>query len=188
MTKLQYERWQDFARRMVPIAVSARAKAPSRAATLEIIEFYFECRMDEGEEWQRVKDWDNTASENGHYGMTAGGHISDIAEHFVPGYWSLPDGESGDAKIEKWIGPATCCIRAGLDVAVSPSAGVAGFTAGDIRRMYPEGVPDWVERFFDDHEEFEVTGVVPGVGFTEKPTGRKSPPFAALADKDHVWL
>lgn len=41
--------------------------------------------------------------------------------------------------------PVHCCVRAGLDIASSPSAGVAGFTAGDIRRMYPEGVPDWVK-------------------------------------------
>jgi len=29
-------------------------------------------------------------------------------------------------------------------MAVSPSAGVLGFTAGELRKMYPEGVPDWV--------------------------------------------
>jgi hypothetical protein len=31
-----------------------------------------------------------------------------------------------------------------LDCASAPSAGVIGFTAGDVRRMYPEGVPEWV--------------------------------------------
>lgn len=45
---------------------------------------------------------------------------------------------------EQWASPVHCCIRAGLDFASAPSAGVIGFTAGDIRRMYPEGVPDWV--------------------------------------------
>ncbi len=64
MTQEQYDRWQDFARRMVPIAVSARKRAPSRADTLEIIEFFFKCRM-EPDEWQRVVNWDHTeASEN----------------------------------------------------------------------------------------------------------------------------
>lgn len=45
---------------------------------------------------------------------------------------------------EQWGGPVHCCVRAGLDFAAAPSAGVLGFTAGDVRRMYPEGVPDWV--------------------------------------------
>lgn len=45
---------------------------------------------------------------------------------------------------QQWGGPVRCCIRAGLDCAAAPSAGVVGFSAGDVRRMYPEGVPDWV--------------------------------------------
>jgi len=44
----------------------------------------------------------------------------------------------------QWFGPVRCCIRAGVDMACEPSAGVIGFSAGDVRRMYPEGVPDWV--------------------------------------------
>ena len=46
---------------------------------------------------------------------------------------------------------AMCCLRAGFDVAVAPSAGVAGaeFTVDLIRRMYPEGVPPFVRRHLD---------------------------------------
>lgn len=63
------------------------------------------------------------------------------------------DGECGCDEIEQlfgaqwdeqWGGPVHCCVRAGLDFAAAPSQGVIGFTAGDVRRMYPEGVPDWV--------------------------------------------
>lgn len=50
----------------------------------------------------------------------------------------------GEQWDEQWGGPVHCCIRAGLDCASAPSMGVMGFTAGDVRRMYPEGVPDWV--------------------------------------------
>jgi hypothetical protein len=45
---------------------------------------------------------------------------------------------------DQWGGPVRCCIRAGLDCASAPSAGVIGFTKGDLLEMYPEGVPDWV--------------------------------------------
>lgn len=143
MNELCYVRWKDFARRMVNVALSARRKAPSRAHTLEIIEFFFECRM-EPDEWKRVRSWDYTERDTSGRSMCVGSHMSDIQEYHVPGYWGLPDGERGEKVIERWMGPATCCIRAGLDCASEPSAGVVGFTAGDLRRMYPEGVPDWV--------------------------------------------
>ncbi len=45
---------------------------------------------------------------------------------------------------DQWGGPVHCCIRAGLDMAANPSGGVVGFTIGDLRKMYPEGVPEWV--------------------------------------------
>lgn len=144
MIDIQYERWKDFARRMVNVAVSTRKRAPSRAHTLEIIEFFFECRM-EPDEWMRVRSWDYTEKKvDKRWSMSVGDHMSDIREYHVPGYWSLPYGDRGDRVIERWMGPAMCCVRAGLDMASEPSAGVVGFTAGDLRRMYPEGVPDWV--------------------------------------------
>lgn len=150
MTREQYERWQDFAKRMVNVAVSARRRSPSRAKTLEIIEFFFECRMEPYEEWKRVENWDHTEPSEDersrwpHYCMCVASHMDDIQEYHVPDYWALPEGDRGDEIIEKWMGPARCCVRAGLDMACEPSAGVVGFTAGDIRRMYPDGVPDWV--------------------------------------------
>jgi hypothetical protein len=184
----QYERWKDFARRMVTVAVSSRKKKPSRAHTREIIEFFFECRMDPYDEWQRVKDWDYTgkAAGSNNYPMCVGDHIRDIAEYHVPGYWGLPDGERGEAKIDRWMGPATCCIRAGLDLAAAPSAGVIGFTAGDLRRMYPEGVPDWVKGE-PIWETIGVKAVVPGIGFVPKPTGDMCS-FDDLPDDAKIWI
>ena len=46
----------------------------------------------------------------------------------------------------------------------SPSMGVLGFTAGDIRRMYLEGVPDWVKGE-PEWETIGVKGVVAGSRF-----------------------
>lgn len=42
---------------------------------------------------------------------------------------------------------ALCCLKAGFDVSVAPSDGVAGadFTVDLIRRMYPSGTPGFVE-------------------------------------------
>jgi len=73
--------------------------------------------------------------------------VSDIcaesAESWNPYYWSCKDSEY-ERRDEQFCGPVRCCIRAGMDMAVHPSMGVVGFTAGDLRRMYPEGVPDWI--------------------------------------------
>jgi hypothetical protein len=149
MTAEQYARWKDFSYRMVNIVRNARHKSPSRAQVKENITFFFECRMDPYEEWRRVRDWDHTERTDGdRHPMCVGDHISDLAEHFIPGYWSLPyeDEKPGvyDKARNRWVGPVACCVRAGLDMASEPSAGVIGFTAGDVRRMYPEGVPAWV--------------------------------------------
>lgn len=49
---------------------------------------------------------------------------------------------------EDWYGPVRCCVRAGLDLASSPSAGVVGFTVATLRTMYPEGIPEWIRAWF----------------------------------------
>ncbi len=62
--------------------------------------------------------------------------------------------------------------RAGLDMASEPSAGVVGFTIGDLRRMYPEGLPEWIAG-----------------GFHGPRGGRVSPrTVAKLPDSTAVWL
>ena len=74
---------------------------------------------------------------------------------------------------DQWLGPIRCCIRAGVDMACGGMIGVLGFTAGDLRKMFPEGVPDWV--FPPD----ECT-----VNFwSNKPTGRT---FSELPDNAGV--
>lgn len=75
---------------------------------------------------------------------------------------------------EQWAAPVQCCIRAGLDMASEPSMGVIGFTAGDLRRMYPEGVPAWI---FPPNERLRYWG-------TDKLNGT----FAALPDDAGVVL
>lgn len=51
-----------------------------------------------------------------------------------------------------WYGPVKCCVRAGLDIASSPSAGVVGFNIGTIRTMYPEGIPEWIRNYFTNED------------------------------------
>lgn len=46
--------------------------------------------------------------------------------------------------------PVHCCLRAGLDLVGEQSGGVLGFTVGDLKRMYPEGIPEWITSKFTE--------------------------------------
>lgn len=181
MTKLQYDRWCDFSMRMAQTAFKG-FRRPNTKFIVGQVEFVLSCVDDE--EWPHILDWDH--SEGGRFFFCD--HLSELQEHIVPGYWSLPEGDRGDRKIDRWMSPIRCCLRAGLDIAVSPSAGVQGFTAGTIRKMYPEGVPEWIVGQLDDQEQCEVTGVIPGVGLVLGDKVEKCPPFAAMPDNFPIWL
>ena len=45
---------------------------------------------------------------------------------------------------ERWADKVRCCLRAGIDVACEPSAGVLGFEVCDLRRMYRDAIPGWL--------------------------------------------
>uniref|UniRef100_A0A6M3JCV3 Uncharacterized protein n=1 Tax=viral metagenome TaxID=1070528 RepID=A0A6M3JCV3_9ZZZZ len=76
--------------------------------------------------------------------LCIGDMCSELSESWNPYYWEDISDEQFEKRDEQFCDPVKCCIRAGLDMAVEPSEGVIGFMAGDIRRMYPEGVPDWI--------------------------------------------
>ncbi len=201
MTPEQYERWKDFALRMARTCF-AKHRRPSAAWIEDVVEDFFETRLDQ-DDVVCISDWDNsTEYPDGHPSRRRQGDrpcgckyphgymnpvpasadcehcsgtgrrpdwisprcVGDMLSEFLAeqnGYaprckpcssWRH-DGECRCDEIhgkfyeqwdEQWGGPVHCCIRAGLDMASAPSAGVLGFTAGDVRRMYPEGVPAWV--------------------------------------------
>jgi len=91
--------------------------------------------------------------------------------------------------VEHWADPVRCCVRAGLGAAIDGGSGmgVLGFTARDIRRMYPEGVPDWIARQWDGGERVGASAVIPGVGFVPEVTG-PSERFEDMADATELWL
>jgi hypothetical protein len=94
-----------------------------------------------------------------------------------------------DEIVERWYGPVACCIRAGIDMACPDGhgMGVLGFTAGDLRRMYPEGVPEWVTGGDVKWMTHTRTGVIPGIGFTMAPPVENGT-FAEMPDTAKVWL
>jgi hypothetical protein len=108
-------------------------------------------------------------------------------ERWNPYYWHDLSESEHDRREEQFVSPVTCCIRAGLDVAVSASMGVIGFSAGDIRRMYPEGVPDWFTGGEDKRWEVIPIKAVSAIGFIPGEPELNGT-FASLPDNASVWL
>ena len=59
------------------------------------------------------------------------------------------------------------------------------FTAGDLRHICPDSVPDWVAN--GEWETIGVKGVIPGVGFVPEPKGDWHP-FGSFADEAAIWI
>ncbi|WP_125901022.1 hypothetical protein [Methylobacterium indicum] len=135
MTPRQYRRWYDFARRMAlrgfPDATPARRG--KIAQEVRYILWILEDRVPD------IVDWDNGPS-----------YVGDKVEGVLNAHYHEREFPSGriEPRGNKFHNQVSCCIRAGLDMAAEPSAGVVGFTVGDLRRMYPLGLPAWVAMHF----------------------------------------
>lgn len=153
MTPLQYERWQDFALRMAR-TYPGRAKAYREQLEAVVARFLAEYTSN-GEDIDDIGGWDGPGNGNG----CAGDHASAFAEDVLEQEFGAPDyhdGRTGNGPTraferweERYVSPFRCCVRAGLDLASEPSCGVIGFTAGDLKRMYPEGIPAWVSEGYE---------------------------------------
>ncbi len=150
MTQEQFDRWQDFALRMARTCYATARRPSGKWVESVVLEFFAGI---DAVDIQDIVDWDSGPS-----------YIGDAVTNLLYDYEPRRpecracsgDDEDGECQCdeieqlfseqwdEQWGGPVRCCIRAGLDCASAPSAGVIGFNAGDVRRMYPEGVPDWV--------------------------------------------
>jgi hypothetical protein len=184
MTRLQFRRWYGFALRMAERGLHAgRMPRKSIKFVRDCVEelFYDIFRQDD---WytkntgkgmiERIKDWDHNDHDGIERGSTlycVGDKVSILLQERNPFRWNGTD-KQFEAWDEKWGARVRCCIRAGLDMASAPSAGVMGFTVGDLRRMYPHGIPSWV---FEDLRSAK----------SKKPVDLNS---KRIRDKEGVWL
>lgn len=155
MTQEQYERWVDFATRMA--RTYPRRSNAARAEFESCVAHFIGCHTNDGKDIAGVSGWDD--ADNGH-GLVCD-HFSEWWWDTMRAWYSAPRDYYEDRRRdgtpkaferweERWVTPVNCCLRAGLDVASAPSAGVVGFTIGDLKRMYPEGIPAWVSEGYRD--------------------------------------
>jgi len=194
MTSEQFIRWWTFADRMARTCY-ATSRRPSCAWICDTIDFFFECFTEEN--IAAIESWDNEP-----YPCDQMTEFLDNRSGYPPQCRACRDYDNDEPcrcdEIEElyyaqwdeqWGGPVCCCVRAGLDVALlgAGGMGVLGFTAGDIRRMYPEGVPDWIARQWDNGTVIGTAAVVPGVGFVPEAHGRCQR-FEDMPDNVALWL
>jgi len=139
MDELQFERWRDMAQRLA--RVYPRRSRKFRAwLEVEVTDF-IACLEPER---ANFVDWDQGPV-----------YVCDRMDSYrdgliprAPRHEDLRTGWGPTAAYtrweERWADPLSACVRAALDMASKPSAGVLVFTMGDLRRAYPEGVPDWL--------------------------------------------
>lgn len=156
MNKVQFRRWKDFAIRMSLHGWPARevGQKQHRQVVIPAVEDFFEhIKMNFGADIIRFESWDDSRTDHsirdryGHYPI--GPYVCDIMSEYLndenPFQWCGEEDEKAYLGWDElWGGRIRCCVRAGMDLASTPSGGVVGFTKADIERMYPDGVPRWV--------------------------------------------
>jgi hypothetical protein len=192
MTAEQYRHWYTFALRMAHRGFVAkggrRLPRKSRRFVADCVKDFFRSLRDDMRYdptlLGRIHSWDETddhPTKRDRYGRAPfGPYVCDMVagldENWNPHYWSRSDSKYEDWD-EYWGSRIRCCLRAGLDLASEPSAGVAGFTAGDLRRMYRGQVPAWL-----------ADGFYTGSPFEPLPEDAEPSDFATVPDEAGVWL
>jgi hypothetical protein len=181
ITHEQYERWKDFSLRMARTCFK-RKRNPDAEEIEANVEHFFECLSDA--ERVLIVNWDRSDPyppespyHLDYYGridhpLCVGDLCKEHEDGWDPHYWEDRTSRQRDRDYDQFVSPVVCCIRAGLDMAVAPSAGVAGYTAGDLRKMYPDGVPDWITGGENHHWYYAFSGEQDGT-FAEMPDEAK---------------
>lgn len=149
MNALQYERWRQLS---IGLARSYRTLTPQRQKLL--LEEVANCI-----DWvicnglDTVDAWDSSVRGKGHlYYEAASTRVGDyLWQHryefermYRNGETELIRGRFGDM--------LSACVRAGFDMAVAPSAGVIGFTVGNLRDVFDGLIPDWITDQFGENK------------------------------------
>lgn len=149
MNELQYDRWKALS---TGLARSYRKLTPQRRKKLlEEIENCIDWVVCNG--LDTVEDWDSSVRRDGTlYYDSASTRVDDylwqsryeFERSRRNGGVELVRGRFGDM--------LSACVRAGFDMAVAPSAGVIGFTVGDLRDVFDGSIPDWIADQFGENK------------------------------------
>ena len=138
MSPEQFDRWKDFAQRMAVHAHPDLSEG-DRTESSQLVNDIFESMEQDAAD---IRGWDGEGGKI---------YVCDRIREWAEDTGHLEyDEESGERDYSDVGLAVTCSVRAGLDVACKPSGGVLGYDLNDLRRMYPDGLPDWVSEFLPD--------------------------------------
>jgi hypothetical protein len=159
MTKTQFRRMKVFAIRMARTLPNRRYRKRTLAHVLEILD-QMDCKSF-SIHYSQIIDWDKSENYTPEE-IAANPHLRYSRKNRLLGDWVGHEYGEYDPEITRktpnsdgcyrtvLANEVACCIRAALDVAVSPSGGVLGWTVGDLRAMWKtRPLPKWVTGFFE---------------------------------------
>lgn len=201
MTDEQFSRWKDFSGRMARTSYRGSRRPSAAWIELQVADFLDRIRE---RDIPDIHGWDHSIRGGSFRGgsLPICDQVTEFLDHLRPAArrcraCRIYEGECRcDEREERcydqWDyqfgGPVRCCLRAGLDLVTHDNGmGVLGFTAGTLRRMYPEGVPDWIARQWDAGAMIGVSSIEAGIGFLTGYRGRCER-FEDMADDVAVWL
>lgn len=147
MNELQLARWKQLS---TGLARSHTDLTPARKKKLL-------AEVEECIDWvvcnglETVIDWDDSANIDGIQWDCAGTRVDDYL--WDNRYEFERENKHGVDVVRGRFGEMlSACVRAGFDMAVSPSGGVVGFTVGDLRDIFDGHVPDWISDQFAENK------------------------------------
>jgi hypothetical protein len=135
MTAEQFERWKDVSLRFARHGWPGMTEARKNRLIGEVESFLENI---ESEEYIGIKSWDQGA-----------GYVCDWFDEVfdVPWVYGCNDRYEEDNDWDqhsRFCAQLRCCLRIGIDLAAEPSAGVLGFTKGDLERCFDGQIPEWI--------------------------------------------
>lgn len=162
MTQLQYARWKNFALRMAKTCWT-NEDTPKQDFVVKKVENFFWRYLDGDTALIRsIVSWDESDGDNCYMCDTFSEFKWDHSARYfatveqkkkLDELWDADEqdefDEMEDEILDIHFAPVACCIRAGLDVVAKPSLGVIGFTVCELRKMYNNKIPKWLNKFMD---------------------------------------
>lgn len=145
MTRLQFDRWQAFSKGLV---LSYDCTPRRREKLLYEMGAYFGWIEKMGW-WRGMRSWDE--SDDG------APYPGDLFYETFDEYCHWSETRQDEGRFHSQLSGA---IRAGIDVASEPSAGVIGFTIGDVRLAFGGEIPDWFRELYPGIEKGEASAGV----------------------------
>ncbi len=163
MTPEQFEQWRDFAERMAKTQYAKRQSPSLKDILSDIDTFFGEYNPNDVNDWMDITDYVSEIASSNVWQRTSA-YASERQRKLLDGYWDSNKLDKYDELKEKICDQYErllhCCIRTGLDI-ITDDFGVLGFTANDIRAMYPEGVPNWIKNRFKDFDSIPDCAELP---------------------------